>query len=312
MTGVFVCVGDLDVDLMVSVARMPGVDDKVSGRRICQSVGGMAANVAVGLCRLGSSARLVAAVGGDQQGVVATEAVSNEGVDTRFLVRRPDEATFTCVVLLGPDGEKSLIRLETGAYLPDSPDVSADAFEDARHVHLTLGRESLTRHCVGHARAAEATLSLDLEAADLPESPDRIVDILAEVDWLFLTQRTREFLEGRVGKAVFKNSRCVITTNGASGCVLDRGGCLTRAKGHAVKAQDTTGAGDAFVAAFLHAHLVDGLPEKAALGWANAAAALVVQQFGAQSGLPTSAEIERFLERGQVEKRVAAQIGPNA
>ena len=154
MRGPFLCVGDIDVDLFVSVRRLPGADDKVSGCRICQSVGGMAANVAVGLRRLGSDVRLVAAIGDDEQGALAEQAMVRQGVDTRFLVRRAGDSTFMCVVLVGPEGEKSLIRLETGAYLPNPEDVPDAVFVGTRHVHLTLGSEELARHCMLRARSS--------------------------------------------------------------------------------------------------------------------------------------------------------------
>ena len=291
----FLCVGDLDVDLMASVARVPDADDKVAGRRICLTVGGMAANVAVGLRRLGADARLVAAVGDDDHGAMAEQTLMREGVDTRFLVRRVGEATFMCVVLLTRDGEKSLIRLETDAYLPAPDDIPDAAFANVEHVHLTLGSEPLTRYCVARANGAGASVSLDVEKADLPDDPSSFVELVSHVDWLFMNGRTRSHLERALGTEVLDAAPCVITTNGATGCRLDRNGVRTAAAGHTVQVRDSTGAGDGLVAAFLHGRLVEQRSEAEALRRANAAAALVVQQFGAQTGLPTTAEIDRFL-----------------
>ena len=149
----FLCVGDLDVDLMVSVSRIPNVDDKVGGQRVCQAIGGMAANVAVGLSRLGATARLVASMGDDENGSMAKKALIQEGVDIRYLVCLKGETTFMCIVLLTPDGEKSLIRVETAAYLPTLQDIPDAAFHDTEHVHLTFGSEQLARHCIARAKA---------------------------------------------------------------------------------------------------------------------------------------------------------------
>ena len=49
---------------------------------------------------------------------MAEQALIQEGVDIRYLVCLKGETTFMCIVLLTPDGEKSLIRVETAAYLP--------------------------------------------------------------------------------------------------------------------------------------------------------------------------------------------------
>ena len=291
----FLCVGDLDVDLMASVARIPDADDKVSGRRICLSVGGMGANVAVGLRRLGAQVRLIAAVGDDAHGAMAERTLVDEGVDIGYLVRRPGEATFMCVVMLTGDGEKSLVRLETDAYLPAPADIPDAAFADVGHVHLTLGSVALTRHCVARARATGTSVSLDVEKADLPEDPSAFLALLPRINWLFMNARTRSHIERTLGPEVLKAARCLITTDGASGCRLDCDGVNASVPGHAVEVRDSTGAGDGFVAAFLHARLVEHRADAEALRRANAAAAMVVQHYGAQTGLPTTDAIDRFL-----------------
>ncbi len=296
MTVRFLCVGDVDVDMMVSVSRLPDADDKVSGRRICLAAGGMAANVAVGLCRLGASARLVAAVGDDEHGTMVEGALREEGVDSHFLVKRAGEATFMCVVLLTEDGEKSLIRMETDAYLPAPQDIPDAAFADIEHVHLTLGSEPLTRHCIARAKAVGATVSLDVEKADIPDDLEGLVKLIANVDWLFLNERTRSYIERTLGTGVLDALPCVITTNGSAGCRLVRDGVQASISGHTVEVRDSTGAGDGLVAAFLHGLLVEHRSEAQALHRANAAAALVVRRFGAQTGLPTTIEIDHFLD----------------
>ena len=295
MSGRFLCVGDMGVDLFLSVNRLPGSDDKVPARRLAEGVGGMAANVAVGLRRLGSAVRLVAAVGDDEPGARAERILRKEGIDLGFLVRRGGESTLFCVVLVGPEGEKSLIRVETGAYLPAPSEVADAALAGIRHVHLTFGSEALTRHCVARARSLGATLSLDLELADLPADPAGLTGLLPQFDWLFLSRRTRSELERRLGPSVLAPVPGVITTDGARGCRLERGGRREQVAGHAVPVADTTGAGDALAAAFLHFHLDAGLSELAALRRASAAAALVIGQPGAQTGLPQPAEVDRFL-----------------
>ena len=298
MTFQFLCVGDLDVDLMASVSRLPDADDKVSGRRIGLTTGGMGANVAVGLARLGAAARLVAAVGDDGHGEQATADLLREGVDGRFLVRRADTTTFMCVVLLTGDGEKALVRLETDAYLPRPEEVSAEAFDGANHVHLTFGNPALTLHSVALANAIGASVSLDLERADLKENPSSLVSALASVDVLFLNRRTRADLEDRLGGDILAAVPAVVTTMGASGCRLDLEGRRIESSGFPVAVRDSTGAGDAFVSAFLYYRLVERLSYLDVLRRANAAAAMTVRRYGAQTGLPSTNEIERFLADG--------------
>ena len=299
MTFQFLCVGDLDVDLMASVSRLPDADDKVSGRRIGLTTGGMGANVAVGLARLGAAARLVAAVGDDGHGEHATKDLLREGVDTRFVVRRADTTTFMCVVLLTSDGEKALVRLETDAYLPKPEEVPAEAFAGADHVHLTFGNPALTQHSISLAKAIGASVSLDLERADLREDPSSLVSALASVEVLFLNRRTRADLEDRLGREIFATVPAVVTTMGAGGCRLDLDGRRIESSGFPVAVRDSTGAGDGFVSAFLYYRLVERLPYSDVLRRANAAAAMAVRRYGAQTGLPSTTQIERFLAGGE-------------
>ena len=295
MTGQFLCVGDLDVDLMAAVSRLPEADDKVSGRRIGLTTGGMGANVAVGLARLGAASRLVAAVGDDDYGRTATAALEAEGVDTRFLVRCAGATTFMCVVLLAGDGEKALVRLETDAYLPRPDTVSTDAFDGIGHVHLTFGDPALTQHSVGLAVAAGASVSLDLEQADLTDDPSILASVLAGTEILFMNRRTRADLDARFGSDILAPVPQVVTTMGAGGSRLETTGRQIESPGFPVVVRDSTGAGDAFVAAYLHARLVERRPFPEVLQRANAAAAIAVGQIGAQTGLPGPADIERFL-----------------
>ena len=139
------CVGDIDVDLVIGVSHVPGPDEKVNGRRLSLAPGGMMANAAVALARLGSRARLMAAVGADHDGDFAVSAVAAEGVDVRYVTRKPAASTFMCVVMVGPAGEKSLVRVASDAYLPEPADITPMALEGVGHVHLTLGSPGLAR-----------------------------------------------------------------------------------------------------------------------------------------------------------------------
>ncbi|MGI9334899.1 MAG: carbohydrate kinase family protein, partial [Gammaproteobacteria bacterium] len=143
----------------------------------------------------------------------------------------------------------------------------------------------------------DATVSLDLERADMPADPALLTGLLPEVDWLFLNRRTRDHLQDMLGGQAFAGARRVITTLGADGCRLDQAGEHITVGAHAVRVRDTTGAGDAFVAAFLHYHLAQGRSAGEALRSANAAGALVVQQYGAQAGLPTPGDVASALKR---------------
>lgn len=293
------CVGDIDMDLILKVPHLPGRDEKVDGRLVARTPGGMAANVAVGTSRLGGQVRLLGAVGDDAMGQEALDALARERVDLGPVVVKQGASTFFCVIMVDGVGEKSLVKAVSPAYLPTVADLRPEVFAGAAHVHLTFTRFDVAAAASRLAREAGASLSLDLEAADIGAA-EGLAELLAGVDILFLSEGSRRLLTATLGALPDLGPRLVVTTRGADGASVECGDERTVVSGHRVDVVDTSGAGDAFAAAFLHAHLRGRAPV-AALRFANAAAALSTRAHGAQAGLPTGAEVAFFLngnERG--------------
>lgn len=288
------CVGDIDMDLILRVKNPPGRDQKVDSTRVAQSGGGMAANVAVAASRLGTRTRIIGCVGDDAFGQQALDHLKAGGVDHAFVPIRPGEATFFCVIMVDDEGEKSLIKVLSPTYLPRPEDLVPEAFRGVSHVHLTFTRRELAQCAIDMARAAGATVSLDLEAADLPEEGSFIADLVRSVDLLFISENSRREVERKLGSLPRAGSHLVLTTLGKRGAMLEQDGMQRKVSGHRVNAVDTSGAGDAFAAAFLHSWL-SGRDPYASLLYANAAAALSTRAYGAQGGLAAPEEVAALL-----------------
>lgn len=302
MSGIDVlCIGDLDVDMFISVPSIPGFDQKVGGRNHGQKPGGMAANAAVAIARFGLKSRLISAVGDDAAGAFAVAEIGREGVDLDFLSRRNGVNTFMCVVLISPSGEKSLIRLETDAYLPSVADLHGRAFAGVRHVHLTYGSSELSLRALKLAAAAGLSTSLDLEPPDIVRSPSSLVEALSCVDTLFVNGEALEVASGVLGEplgvARLRVGGEMIVTLGAKGCRRITADGATDMPGFAVAAVDTTGAGDCFAGSYIASKLSGALPSHC-LEFANAAAALATLDYGAQAAMPRRSTVDDFL-RGQ-------------
>ncbi len=294
----FLCVGDIDVDVLIGVDRLPTRDSKVNGTLLQRVPGGMAANVSVGLARLGVAARVLSRVGDDEEAGVALNGLERAGVETGFVARIAGVRTFSCIGLITPDGEKSLVKLMTPTYRPVAEDVSDAACQGIGHVHLTsVGDLALCRRVVEAARTVGATASLDVERADCPSDPADLADALRGFDLLFCNAEARETLDARLGSSVCGLVPSVVTTLGAAGARVQTEGEIVSAPGFAATAKDTTGAGDCFAAACLHARRIQGVGWADALRFANCAAALSTAGYGAQSALPTLAEVTAALLR---------------
>jgi sugar/nucleoside kinase (ribokinase family) len=292
----FLCIGDLDVDVMIEVDRLPTRDGKVNGVVKQKAPGGMAGNVAAALARLGSRVRVLSRIGDDADGAFAVESLEKVGVDTRHVARIEGVATFSCISLLTPDGEKSLVKLMTSAYRPDAGDVTEAALDEVRHLHLTsIGDLALCRRVVQAARSSGATVSLDIERADCPEDAAVLLASIEGFDLIFCNAESRAFVDAALKRPLAGIVAAVVTTLGADGAQVQTAEGPISSPGFKPKIVDTTGAGDCFAAASLHARLTARMDWPDALRFANCAAAISTTCLGAQSALPTADQVGAYL-----------------
>jgi ribokinase len=279
-----VVVGDLMVDV---VARMSGplAFGSDTPASVAHRPGGAGANVAAWLAVCGVPVTLVARAGDDEAGRSALERLRGHGVDVAHVALDPGRATGTCVVLVGPDGERSMLP-DAGANAALSPaDVARAPLHAGTHLHLvgyTLLRDGPPREAaleaLRRARASGMTISLDPSSAAPIErfGAARFLELAAHPDLLLPNRDEAVALTGSADpRALVAHAREVVVTLGAEGArwtdgrvVLDAPAAV--ADGAAVG--DTTGAGDAFAAGFLAAWL-DGAPPGGALEAGNALAA---------------------------------------
>lgn len=289
-----VVIADLGVDLLVRVPELPESDHKTTGEHVAKLPGGMGANAAGALGRLGCPVRLLARAGDDQNGSMVLEAMRAASVDVAHVVRMDGVATTLCVILITPDGEKSLVRVPTDAYHAAVEDLTDGAFEGCDHAHLTCGSTEVARRALGMAKEKGMTTSLDLESADIPDDADTLEQVLTNVDTLFVNRRARTEIEKRFGSSYLELPGELVTTLGVEGASYSDGTVEVEQPGFEVEPVDTTGAGDEFAAAFLFSRF-RGDEVRVALRFANAAAALSTLGYGAQGSQPDQETVDAFL-----------------
>jgi ribokinase len=280
-----VVVGDLMVDV---VARMsgplaPGSDTPAE---VGARPGGAGANVAAWLADAGVPVALAARAGDDAAGRGAVDGLRGHGVDVAGVAFDPGRATGTCVVLVTPDGERSMLPDAGANAALCAADLPAGAFAAGAHLHLagyTLLRDGPPREAaleaLRRARAAGMTISLDpSSAAPLARfGAARFLELAGHPDLLLPNADEAAALTGAAGpaaaaRALTASAREVVVTLGGAGALWTDGRVTLEAPAQAASATDTTGAGDAFTAGFLAAWL-DGAPAGAALEAGNALAA---------------------------------------
>jgi ribokinase len=109
-------VGAINVDLIVTAARLPSAGETVVGSGPKRTGGGKGANAAVASTAAGAATRLVGAVGADDAGRFALDELRASGVDTGHVKVIGDEATGTALIVVDAAGENQ-IAVGAGANL---------------------------------------------------------------------------------------------------------------------------------------------------------------------------------------------------
>ncbi|MEU3465811.1 ribokinase [Streptomyces sp. NPDC006733] len=310
-----VVVGSLNMDLSITVPRLPDRGETVSGADVVRGAGGKGANQAVAAARLGARVRMVGLLGDDAFGAELRGSLVTEGIDDRAVADLPGVASGLALIVVQHDGENT-ITLSPGANR--HLDVPAfQALTDARAVGaadtVLFQLEVPLPTVLAAARAARAAGALTvLNAAPLPgpgPASDVLADLLYEVDVLVTNESEAAGLlqlpgapagtaeqdwAGCAEKLRLLGPATVVITLGAAGAVAAGPGQRVVEPGFAVDAVDTVGAGDAFCAQLALA-LGAGRPLADALRRACAAGALAATRRGAQASLPSRAEVDALL-----------------
>jgi len=302
MSGRVVVVGSVNVDLVVTVERLPAPGETVVGGRFARHQGGKGGNQAFAAARLGASTLFVGAVGDDAFGTEAREALVAGGVDVDGLLTLPGQATGVALILVDERGENS-IAVAGGA---NAALTSVQVRQALRRLSLGPGdvvlvgheiRTGATHEALRQARLAKATAILNpAPAGGLQPETLVLADVLTPND-LELTAlagdgspsvRARRVLGHAAGE------RSVLVSLGRRGALLVAGRQARAIPAAKVDTVDATGAGDALNGA-LAAGLAAGLDLTEASRRAVAAATIAVTRPGARSGMPTAPELDAAL-----------------
>jgi 2-dehydro-3-deoxygluconokinase len=280
--------------------------------RFLPGFGGDTMNVAIAAARLGARSAMVTKLGADPFGDAIEGLLRQESVETSAVSRHPSAATGLYLVTHGKAGHSfTYYRKGSAASLMDAADVPEHLIAGAKYLHVSGISQAISAsacaavdHAIGIAKTAGVALSYDtnLRTRLWPVEDARpVIDRTArQADFLKTSLEDSEALLGlsdpaRIA-AHFRSLGCrvVVVTLGKAGVHLAQGDRHETIAGFQVDAVDATGAGDAFTGAFL-AELVAGRDAARAARFANAAAAVSTQGYGAVQPLPRRADVERFL-----------------
>lgn len=288
-----VVVGAVNVDLVVRGVPLPAPGQTVTGGVFERHHGGKGGNQAVAAARalrggsLDGAVRLVGAVGDDDIGTDALEALQAEGVDVSRVRIARGVATGVALIIVDEHGENQ-IAVAPGANATPTPEGVDSALDDldVRCVVLASLEVPLdaVRRAAERCRQAGGTFVLNpapasAEAASLLPLANVVSPNESELRLL-----------GEDAESIRAKHRDlhVILTVGSRGAVVDGGQTVPAPK---VEAVDATGAGDC-LNGVLAAGLLERCPLQEAVARAVTAASISVTRPGARSGMPTREEID--------------------
>ena len=293
-------VGSTMIDLVAYTSRVPDSGETLVGESFQMGFGGKGANQAVMARLLGADVAMVNCLGDDAYGDMTMENFATFGIDTTN-VGRVTGASGVAPIWVEPDGSNRIIIIP-GANHRLTTEQAARAVREAAGVAVVVGQLEIPQAvtAAGFAAAREAGAITVLNPA--PAAP-LSSELLRLSDWLIPNEVEFEILAGEppATDRVLRTFACrtasrLAVTLGEKGVALVSAtyNQVTRIPAPVVEAVDTTGAGDAFVGAFV-VGLASGLHEHDAVRLGNACAADSVTRPGTQSSFPRAARNARFL-----------------
>jgi fructokinase len=285
--------------------------------------GGAPANVACGLVKLGTSAALITCLGQDEIGLGLSRLLTKIGVDLRGGQYHPTAPTRQVYVNRSAGGDRFFAGFGgldssqfADAYLA-ADRIPESLFVDAKC--LVIGTVSLANpasrqaiyRAIELARQYQQAIFLDVNWRpmfweDITTAQEIIYRIIGLVDSIKMSEEEAWWLFDSIVPATihdrFPHLQAILITGGEKGCHYLLGENRGFVPAFQVAAIDTTGAGDSFVAAYLHQiHRlgIDSCPEpniaQQVIEYASAAGAITTLKPGAIDAQPNDEEILAFL-----------------
>lgn len=296
-------VGSIMIDLILQMPRVPRPSESILGTKYSNAGGGKGSNSAVAAAKVGGDVFVCGTLGQDANGEALLGMLKDVNIDTSNITLKEGSNTGMAVIMLEEDG-MNRIAIYTGANNETSLEQVEKAFEtgeyDALMMQLEIPLESNIR-AFELAKARGMITCLDAgPAQDYPIEKFEGITILSpnetETDALVGILPVDDETCLAASKILKERSNCkyVVLKMGDKGSYIYGEGIAKMVPTFKVDAVDPTAAGDCFTGVLVKKFAETG-DIVASARYASAAAAISVQQIGAQPSLPTKEAVEAFM-----------------
>ncbi len=292
--------GSLNLDVVFSCKTLPAAGETILCSTVVSGPGGKGLNQAVAARRAGCDVRLIGAVGDDPNGDSLLSFLAKEGINTDSIVRLEGVSTGLAHIVVDQTGENSIV-VASGANKAIKEEASAidhvvaPVFLTQLEVELGAVAAFLSQGRRKGARTILNAAPAIMEASAVFEQVDIVIvneNELAQFSSAQCQNGEESLVTWAARKIISRADQTIVVTLGALGTQIVDSNTSLRIPARAVKAIDTTGAGDCFCGV-LAAGIAGGLPMVDAVRRANMAASLAVQRAGAAVAMPEETEIDR-------------------
>ncbi|MDO8646328.1 MAG: carbohydrate kinase family protein [Candidatus Planktophila sp.] len=288
-----VCVGVITIDTIALVDFYPAEDERVLAKEIVRAGGGPAAVAAVALTRLGIQTAIAGTIGDDADGAEVMKIFARENIDTTG-ISIGESATSGSVIVASREHNTRAISTRQPMKQQALNLGAKDLMRQARWVHVDhVGVTQLAE--AGLARGMGPLISFDA-GYGVEEFDSSMVDLFVPTDRQIAARYPNLDFAAALEEDATHAGNTVVATRGSEGSTAfspDTG--LITAPSFKVEVKSTLGAGDVFHGALI-AQLIHGHPLQEAMRRANAVAALSCRGLDGQSMIPTTTELNEYLE----------------
>jgi len=292
--------GSINTDLVTYVDILPAPGETVTGGRFETFPGGKGANQAVAAARAGAAVDMYGCVGDDALGRDRLTSLEEAGISTRNITVKKGIHSGIAQIIVDRYGENTIAVAPGANYLFYPDDVTFPKhLPDEKAVALFQNEvpQTSTEAIIRDCKKRRMTVLWNMAPA-CQKKPSG--ETLRAVEYLICNQPELRAIVGDgenevlAGELLQWGIANVLVTLGEKGALLITNQETYHQKAFPASVVDTVGTGDCFCGVFA-CSLSFGIPVKEALRKASAAAALSAGVRGAQTSMPTAAEVDRFL-----------------
>lgn len=289
-------VGSINMDMTVKAERIPLKGETLKGWDLKYIPGGKGANQAVAMAKLGAEVEMFGCVGDDAAGASLLKNLQDTGVETKCIKTVTGVPTGLAMITVGDNDNTIIVVAGTNDHV--NIDYVNEVKDSLLECEIVLLQHEIPQETVEYVIALCAENDVKVVLNPGPARPVK-QEILEKVTYLTPNEHEAVILFGRdiSFEEMMKRypEKLVITqgSRGVSTCL--KNGQVILVPARKANVVDTTGAGDTLNGAFTVA-VTEGKEIPEALAFANTAAGLSTEKFGAQGGMPTREEVMAAME----------------